>query len=137
MFSRNRQSDIRITVMQLNLVKQERPMHRLYNHRFSIPSLAAIASIGFAASASAQNSTVIIAPSAPPPPQVETVPPPPPANTQTMTWQAGHWAWNGSNWTWDDGHYVQAPHAQAEWEPGHWEMQASGGYVWVEGRWRS
>jgi WXXGXW repeat (2 copies) len=123
--------------MHLNLVKQERPMRCIYNHRFRLPSLAAIASIGLAVSASAQNSTVIIAPSAPPPPRVETVPPPPPANTQTMTWQAGHWAWNGSNWNWDDGHCVQAPQSQAVWEPGHWELQASGGYVWVEGRWRS
>ena len=40
-------------------------------------------------------------------------------------------------WAWDEGHYVQAPQAQAVWEPGHWEQQAGGGYVWVDGHWRS
>jgi hypothetical protein len=112
-------------------------MRRSCLRRPRFPALAAIATIGLAAPASAQNSTVIIAPSAPPPPRIETMPAPPTVSTQTMSWQAGHWVWNGSNWAWDEGHYVQAPRAQAVWEPGHWELQSSGGYVWVEGHWRS
>jgi hypothetical protein len=111
-------------------------MRLVYSRHVRIPALAAFAAIGLAASAFAQNSTVMIAPSAPPPPRVETVPAPP-ANTQTMTWQAGHWAWNGSAWTWADGQYVPAPQATAVWEPGHWAQQSTGGYVWVDGHWRS
>jgi hypothetical protein len=98
-------------------------MRHLYLSRFRIPALAAVAVIGLAASASAQNSTIIIAPSAPPQP--------------TMSWQAGHWAWTGTTWSWEEGQYVQAPQTAAVWEPGHWSQQASGGYVWVDGHWRS
>jgi hypothetical protein len=112
-------------------------MRSLFLCRFPVATLAAVAALGISASAFAQNSTVIIAPSAPPAPRVETVPPPPPVGTTTMGWQAGHWTWNGTAWAWDEGHYVQAPQAQAVWEPGHWEQQAGGGYVWVDGHWRS
>ena len=70
----------------------------------------------------------------PPPPRVETMPAPP---GQTMSWQAGHWAWSGTAWVWEDGHYVEAPQATAVWEPGQWQQQPSGGYVWVDGHWRS
>jgi hypothetical protein len=112
-------------------------MRSLYYRRLGIPTLAATAGIGLATAAFAQNSTVVIAPSAPPPPRIETIPPPPMQSTRAMSWQAGRWAWNGSNWSWDEGHYVQAPQAQAVWEPGHWELQSSGGYAWVEGHWRS
>ena len=54
-----------------------------------------------------------------------------------MTWQTGHWAWNGTAWAWIEGQYVQRPQPTAEWEPGHWAPQPTGGYVWVDGRWRS
>jgi hypothetical protein len=111
-------------------------MRHLYYGRCGVAAFAAIAAIGLAASASAQNSTVIIAPSAPPLPRVETMPPPPVASTQMMSWQAGHWTWNGSAWAWEEGHYVQAPQATAVWEPGHWAQQATGGYVWIDGHWR-
>jgi len=70
-------------------------MRHLYLNGARTPVLAAVAAIGLAASAAAQTSTIIVAPSAPPPPRVETVPPPPPSAPQTMSWQAGHWAWNG------------------------------------------
>ncbi len=88
---------------------------------FAVVACAGLASVGMA-----QTSTVIIAPSAPPPP-----------SSQTMSWQAGHWAWNGAAWSWEEGHYMQAPQATAVWEPGHWQEQPAGGYVWVEGHWRS
>jgi hypothetical protein len=121
--------------MSLPFIKQEWTMRHQYLSRFRIPALAAVAAFGVAVSASAQTSTVIIAPSAPPPPRVETMPPPP---ATTMSWQAGHWAWNGTAWSWEEGHYVQAPQPSAVWEPGHWAQQAgSGGYVWVDGHWRS
>ena len=99
-----------------------------------IPACAMLAVTGGLMTASAQTSTVIVAPSAPPSPRVETVPPRPP-QSQVLTWQAGHWAWNGTAWTWDQGHYVQRPQPTAVWEPGHWSEQ-HGGYVWVDGHWR-
>jgi hypothetical protein len=112
-------------------------MDNLYFGRCRVAALATIAAVGLAASASAQNSTIIIAPSEPPAPRVEAMPPPPGVNTQIMSWQAGHWAWNGSAWAWEEGHYEQAPRAAAVWEPGHWAQQPSGGYVWSDGHWRS
>ena len=107
-----------------------------YLARLGIPSLSALAVCGLAASAFAQSSTVIIAPSAPPPPRVETAPPPPPGG-QVMTWEPGHWAWTGGNWAWVDGQYRPRPQPTAQYEPGHWQQQPTGGYVWVEGHWRS
>jgi hypothetical protein len=100
----------------------------------AVPALAALAIAGAVVPASAQTSTVIIAPNAPPPPRVETIPPPP---SQVMTWEEGHWAWNGTSWDWTEGHYVQRPEPTAVWEPGHWAQEETGGYVWVDGRWRS
>jgi hypothetical protein len=97
-------------------------------------ALTAAGLLAMAGVATAQTSTVVIAPSAPPPPRVETIPAPPQA--QTLSWQAGHWAWNGASWNWVDGHYVQAPQPTAVWEPGHWQPQPSGGYIWVDGQWR-
>jgi hypothetical protein len=125
----------RVVVIRLYL-QQESSMHLIYLSRLRTASFAAVAAVGLAASASAQDATVIIAPNAPPPPRVESVPPPP-QSPQTMSWQAGHWTWNGTAWAWDEGHYVQAPQAAAVWEPGHWSQQPSGGYVWVDGHWRS
>src|ERR1700722_1264867 len=107
-------------------------MQRSYG-RFTTSALAALVAGGLATSAMAQ--TVIVAPSAPPAPRVETVPPPPMTEPQSMTWQPGHWAWAGNTWAWMDGHYVARPQPAARWEPGHWAQQASGGYVWVDGRW--
>jgi hypothetical protein len=114
-------------------------MHRQDFTRLGVPVLAAIAIGSLATSAFAQSSTIIVAPSAPPPPRVETMPPPPPPTPEprAMTWQAGHWAWNGTAWAWAEGQYVQRPQPTAEWEPGHWALQPAGGYVWVDGRWRS
>jgi hypothetical protein len=112
-------------------------MRSLYFGRLPAAALAAVTAIGVSTAAFAQNSTVIIAPSAPPAPRVETMSPRPPSSTTTMSWQGGHWSWNGTNWVWDEGHYVQAPQAQAVWEPGHWQQQPTGGYVWVDGHWRS
>jgi len=94
----------------------------------------ALAIAGAATVAFAQNSTIIVAPTAPPPPRVEAMPPP---QAQVMTWQAGHWAWSGTAWAWVDGQYVQRPQPTAQWEPGHWAQGTGGGYVWVDGRWRS
>ncbi len=112
-------------------------MQRRYLTRLGIPVLAAVTAIGLVSSALAQSATIIIAPSAPPPPRVETVPPPPSINTQVLTWQAGHWAWDGTNWAWVEGGYVQRPQPTAQWEPGHWEQQTTGAYVWVDGHWAS
>lgn len=95
--------------------------------------LSALAMLGFATLATAQD-TVVIAPSAPPPARTE-IAPPPPAGTQ-MVWQSGHWSWNGTTWVWTDGRYVAAPQPTAVWEPGHWEPNPSGGYAWVNGHWR-
>jgi hypothetical protein len=102
--------------------------------RLVVPALVALAVGGAVSAASAQTSTVIIAPTAPPPPRVETIPPPP---SQVEIWHPGHWSWNGSGWDWAEGHYVQRPQPTAVWEPGHWTQQSSGGYVWVDGHWRS
>jgi hypothetical protein len=110
-------------------------MYLRYFTRLGMPSLAVLAMSGLATTGFAQTSTIIVAPSAPPPPRVETMPPPP--QPQVMTWQAGHWAWNGTAWAWVDGQYMQRPQPTAEWEPGHWSPQPGGGYVWVDGRWRS
>jgi hypothetical protein len=99
-------------------------------------AIVALAIAGAATVASAQTSTIIVAPTAPPPPRVEAMPPPPP-QAQVMTWQTGHWAWNGTAWAWVDGQYVQRPQPTAQWEPGHWAQGTGGGYVWVDGRWRS
>jgi hypothetical protein len=110
-------------------------MRNLHRGRLPVAAFAAVTAIGISGTAFAQDSTVIIAPSAPPAPRVETLPPPP-SGTTTMSWQAGHWGWNGTTWVWDEGHYVQAPQAQAVWEPGHWVQQPTGGYVWVDGHWR-
>jgi hypothetical protein len=112
-------------------------MHRRYSTRPGVLTLTALEITGLATSAFAQSSTIVIAPSAPPPPQVETISPPPTYNAQVMTWQPGHWAWNGANWAWIEGQYVQRPQPTAEWEPGHWSQQTSGGYIWVDGHWRS
>jgi hypothetical protein len=102
-----------------------------------LPALFALTVAGAVIPAGAQTSAVIVAPSAPPPPQVETIPPPPSDQPQMMTWEPGHWSWNGTTWDWTEGQYVQRPAPAAVWEPGHWAQQASGGYVWIDGRWRS
>ena len=78
-------------------------MRNYYLRWAGISVLAGVAAAGLSAVAFAQTSTVIIAPSAPPPPRVESVPPPPPATGATMSWQAGHWAWNGAAWSWEEG----------------------------------
>ena len=79
---------------------------------------------------------VVVAPAPPPPAPVETIPPPPSAQAQVMTWRPGHWVWDGANWSWVAGQYAERPTPQTRWEPGHWEQQSSGGYVWVDGRWK-
>lgn len=51
-------------------------------------TLAGITVLGYAATATAQE-TIVVAPTAPPPARVEVAPPPPASSP--MTWQAGHW----------------------------------------------
>jgi hypothetical protein len=98
----------------------------------ALPALAAVA-LAIVPPAFAQ-STVIIAPTAPPAVRVEMVPPAP---STTMIWQPGHWAYADNNWNWIPGQYAAPPPQMAVWDPGHWVQQPTGGYAWVEGRWRT
>ena len=41
------------------------------------------------------------------------------------------------NRDWDAGHYVQRPAPPAVWDARHRSQEASLGYVWTDGRWRS
>jgi len=90
-----------------------------------------------AASAGAQSPFRVVAPAPPPPARAEMLPPPPAVDTQIMTWQPGHWAWNGAGWVWLGGTYVPRAHPTADWEPGHWAPRPGAGYIWVPGRWRA
>jgi WXXGXW repeat (2 copies) len=71
----------------------------------------------------------------PPPPKRAEIPPAVPA--ADALWQCGHWNWTGAKYVWIHGSYLLRPTPTANWLPGYWEQDASGGWIWTEGHWRS
>ena len=67
----------------------------------------------------------------PPAPLAENVLPPFPG----YSWDPGHWIWDGAQYVWEPGKYIVQPTNDATFTPGYWQ-EYSGGWAWVEGRWR-
>lgn len=98
----------------------------------------ALGTPGVVSSAHAQQfSIVVIAPNAPPPRPYDTIPPPPTADAGVMNRHAGHWMWDAINGGWEAARYVERPAPTPVWEPGPWSREPSGGFVRIDGHWRS
>ena len=90
--------------------------------------------VAVAAAPSDNPPAAVMVASFPPPAKRAEIPPAAPS--PQALWDCGHWSWSGARYVWTPGHYIERPQADANWIPGYWQ-QETGGWAWVEGRWRS